>query len=155
MFLNSEAGSLPDLRNIPQLRAFGISGSRDTFKGHMNHKLGARYYILQSPQYGIWMIVHAFGGYWVLEGHWVLEALSLGLSTVEARKLEYDCPPTPKLTKEGKAPEFVPGHIPTFWSLLQTFMESVLSSPDLQVGSNDSKEPYVFPKEPYIFPEEP
>ena len=39
--------------------------------------------------------------------------------TVEARKLEYDCPPTPKQKgKREDQPKSPKAHGPTFWSLL-------------------------------------
>ena len=39
-------------------------------------------------------------------------------STVEARKLEYDCPPTPSQRKKEHRHESSKAHLPTSWSLL-------------------------------------
>ena len=40
------------------------------------------------------------------------------IATVEARKLQYDCPPTPRPREEGKPSLIVPGRHINVWSLL-------------------------------------
>ena len=39
---------------------------------------------------------------------------------IEARRLEYDCPPTPKFSKKRKQPKSSQAHIPILWSLLKS-----------------------------------